>query len=124
MASNTFRKKNTQGVWAWLGNLSKPSTEKKIEDTSLPTRYIPYLIFLALLGLIYITNAHYAEKMVRQTSKLEAEVENLRADYTTIRAEFDTFTGKQTEIAKKAQMLGLEEGKGKIQKIIIPKGAY
>lgn len=124
MATNTFRKKDNPKKFRWFGNVSKPITEKSVTDATLPTKYIPYLIFLAILGLLYIANSHYAERMVRETSKLEAEVENLRSDYTTLRAEFDTFTGRQTEIAKKAKELGLEEGKGKVQKIIIPKGAY
>jgi cell division protein FtsL len=124
MATNTFRKKENPKRFRWLGSFSKPITEKSAAETTLPTKYIPYLLFLAMLGLLYITNSHYAEKMVRETSKLEAEVENLRSDYTTLRAEFDTFIGKQSEIAEKAKALGLEEGKGKVQKIIIPKGAY
>lgn len=90
----------------------------------VPTRYIPYLLFWAGLGILYISNAHYAERMVRDTARLEAEVENHRADYATLRAQFDAYTGKESEIAQKAKPLGLEEGKGKVQKLIIRKGAY
>ncbi|NJL15516.1 MAG: hypothetical protein HC913_22580 [Microscillaceae bacterium] len=122
---NRFRIENRPA-----GNLPKKkiSLDKEVESSPtapyVPTRYIPYLLFWAALGVLYISNAHYAERMVRETARLEAEVENHRADYATLRAQFDAYTGKESEIAEKAKPLGLEEGKGKVQKLIIRKGAY
>ena len=68
------------------------------------------IIFLSFLCLLYIGNRHYAEKKSRDIDQLETEVEDLRADYTTLKAEF-MFESKQSEVAKRAEELGLIENK-------------
>lgn len=73
-------------------------------------RFLPQILFLACLCLIYIGNRHYAEKKVRSINRLEIEVEDLRADYTTLKADF-MFESKQSEVAKRAKKLGLKESK-------------
>ncbi len=71
-------------------------------------RYIPHLIFLTLLGLAYIANNYYSERMINRITTLENEVENLRVDYTTTKYEFIQMS-KYMSIADKAERLGLRE---------------
>ncbi len=71
-------------------------------------RFLPQILFLAFLCLLYIGNRHYAEKKVRDINNLETEVEDLRADYTTLKADF-MYESKQSEVAKRAAGLGLRE---------------
>ncbi|MEQ9405073.1 MAG: FtsL-like putative cell division protein [Cyclobacteriaceae bacterium] len=73
-------------------------------------RFLPQILFLAFLCLLYIGNRHYTEKKVRSISTLEEQVEDLRADYTTLKAEF-MYESKQSEVAKRAAELGLKESK-------------
>ncbi|MEO9872102.1 FtsL-like putative cell division protein [Ekhidna sp.] len=73
-------------------------------------RFLPQILFLAFLCLLYIGNRHYAEKKVRDINNLETEVEDLRADYTTLKADF-MYESKQSEVAKRAATLGLKESK-------------
>jgi hypothetical protein len=124
MAENTFKKKKQSLKLFQYFNRAFNWNIEPIVENAVPTSYIPKMLFLAVLGIIYIANAHLGERMVRQTTKLENEVENIRADYTTHKADYDAFAGKKAEIAKRADSLGLEEGKGKIQKIIVKKGEY
>lgn len=84
----------------------------------LPVQYFIRVLFFFSLALIYIWNSHYAEKTIRNISRLEKEVEDLRADYTTMKAEF-MLSGKQSEIARRVKPLGLEESLVPPQKIII-----
>ncbi|MBC6409378.1 MAG: hypothetical protein GDA42_02820 [Ekhidna sp.] len=70
-------------------------------------RFLPQILFLSFLCLLYIGNRHYAEKKVRTINQLENEVEDLRADYTTLKADF-MYESKQSEVAKRAEMLGLK----------------
>ncbi|TAE18426.1 MAG: hypothetical protein EAZ95_04295 [Bacteroidetes bacterium] len=84
-------------------------------------RYLPQFLFLAFLAVLYIGNVHYGERMIRETSKMENEVENLRSDYASLKAKYDSYTGKQINIAESAKKLGLQESKGRIQKITIKK---
>ena len=80
-----------------------------------------HLFFLAVLAIIYIGNVHYGERMIRETTKMENEVENLRSDYASLKAKYDSYTGKQINIAESAKKLGLQESKGRIQKITVGK---
>ncbi|MEM9258657.1 MAG: FtsL-like putative cell division protein [Bacteroidota bacterium] len=73
-------------------------------------RFLPQILFLSFLCLLYIGNRHYAEKKIRSINQLETEVEDLRADYTTLKADF-MYESKQSEVAKRAAVLGLEESK-------------
>jgi hypothetical protein len=102
----------------WLNQKLSTPIETIIEHAFSP-KAIPYILFWAFLAIIYITNAQYAEKMVRQTNKLEAEVENLRANYITLKSAYDAFAGKQAEILRSADSLGLVENKERIFKIMI-----
>lgn len=81
--------------------------EKYFED-GFPVRHLPRVLFVFVLGLIYIGNTHYAERTTRAINKSQTEVEDLRADFTTQKAEL-MFSSKQSEVAKKVKAQGLEE---------------
>ncbi|HXA00827.1 MAG TPA: FtsL-like putative cell division protein [Cytophagaceae bacterium] len=96
--------------------------DKMFED-GLPVQYVPYVLYIAVVLIFYIGNTHYAERTVRQIDKTKTEVEDLRADYTTLKADL-MFASKQSEVAKKAASLGIEESSQPPYKIIIKKGEY
>jgi hypothetical protein len=100
----------------------KVRVDKMFED-GLPVQYVPYVLYVAVVLMFYIGNTHYAERTVRQIDKVKTEVEDLRADYTTLKAEL-MFASKQSEVAKKAASLGIEESSQPPYKIIIKEGEY
>ncbi len=73
-----------------------------------PIRYVPYFAFLTVLGLIYISNNYYSDKMMRKINALDKEVEILRIDYSTLKYEY-IYSSKQSEIAEKVKQYGLIE---------------
>jgi hypothetical protein len=79
-----------------------------IFNEGLPVQYVPKVLFFAFMMMLYIANAHYADKLVRKTSRLNSEVNDLRADFTTLKADL-MFKSKQSEVAKQVQSLGLME---------------
>lgn len=79
-----------------------------IFNEGLPVQYVPKVLFFAFMMMLYIANAHYADKLVRKTSKLNAEVNDLRADFTTLKADL-MFKSKQSEVAKQVESIGLQE---------------
>jgi hypothetical protein len=81
-----------------------------IFEQGLPVRYIPYILFLTGLGIVYIANRNYGEKTTVRLSRLKTEVDDLRTEYITQKAEYMT-ASKQSEVAKKVKQLGLEESK-------------
>ncbi len=91
--------------------------ENYFED-GFPVKYLPKIFFLMVLGLIYISNTHHAEKTVRRITVMQAEVEDLRADYTTLKADL-MFASKQSEVARKVQPLGLKESLKPPYKVVV-----
>ena len=89
-------------------------------ERGLPTRFVPYILYFTIIGLFYIGNSHYAERMVRRTEQLEREVDNLRANYTTMKASY-MYESKQSQVAKRAKKLGLEESATPPYKIVVAK---
>ena len=83
-------------------------------------RFMSQILFVSILCLLYIGNRHYAEKVVRNISQLEREVEDLRADYTTLKSDY-MFASKQAEISRRVERLGLRENKQPPQKILMLK---
>jgi hypothetical protein len=80
------------------------------------TRALPFILFLALLGMIYIANRNFAEKNIRDIDKIGKEVKELSWDYKTTKAEL-AFKSTLTEVAKRTDTLGIKESLQPPQKI-------
>ena len=72
------------------------------------TSALPFVLFLAFLGMIYIGNMHLAEKNIRDIDKMGKEVKELIWDYKTAKAEL-AYKSTLTEIAKRVDTLGIKE---------------
>ena len=125
---NTFRIKPVKsgGTSSGTGFFSGIEKRLKLEsyfEEGFPTQHLPKILFAMLLGLLYISNTHYAEKTVRKINASQAEVEDLRADYTTLKADL-MFASKQSEVARKVKTLGLKESLRPPYKIAVAKGEY
>lgn len=71
---------------------------------------IPFILVLTILAVFYIANHFHAEKVLRDTQKLEKELHELRAESIT-RASRLMYMSKQSQVSKliKDRDLGLEE---------------
>lgn len=83
--------------------------------------FVPFIAFVGFLAIVYIANRHYAENTVRQIDRLSREVKEMSWDYKSLSAELMK-ESTQTEIAKKAEPLGLEERTSPPRKILIRNG--
>jgi Bacteriodetes cell division protein (FtsL-like) len=70
-------------------------------------RNLPFLIFLAILAMFYIGNTYYSEKTFKNIEKIKNELKELRYQSITAKARM-LDVGKQTEIAKKVERLGIK----------------
>lgn len=92
----------------------------KVEDLSFKKvtgAYLPQILFLMGLGILYIGNGHYAENALRKINTEQKQVEDLRADYHTLKADY-MFDSKQSEVASKVKKSGLRESSEPPFKII------
>ncbi|MTI20227.1 hypothetical protein E1176_04270, partial [Fulvivirga sp. RKSG066] len=80
MAANSYKVQNESGKGSVFGKLERLVKIDVVFEHGLPVKYLPYILFIAVVGIFYIGNSHYAEKTVRKIDKLKKEVEDLRAD--------------------------------------------
>ncbi len=92
-------------------------------EEGFPVQYLPKILFVMVIGLLYISNTHYSEKTVRRIDRSQSDVEDLRADYTTLKSDL-MFASKQSEVARKVKSIGLKESLNPPTKIIVQEGEY
>lgn len=123
MAGNTYKIPAKTSKAGGSGSSFFTTIEKLVSmDDSLTqvihVRFLPQILFIVTLCIIYIGSRHYAEKKIRAINKLENQVEDLRADFTTLKADY-MYESKQSEVARKAKELGLAESDEPPFKIVI-----
>jgi Bacteriodetes cell division protein (FtsL-like) len=87
------------------------------------TDMLPFIIYVAFLGMIYIGNRHFAENNIRDIDKLNKEVKELSWDFKTLKADL-MLKSTRTEVAKHVDTLGLKEPVEPPKKIVITKDEF
>jgi hypothetical protein len=82
------------------------------------TKALPFVLYVALLGMVYIGNRHLAEKNIRDIDKLTKEVKELSWDYKSTKADL-AFKSTLTEVEKRADTLGIKTSMQPPQKITV-----
>jgi hypothetical protein len=80
---------------------------RKVLGTKKIYTNMPFVYFLAVLAMIYIANAHYAEKNMRQIQKLKKELKEARWRCMSMESEV-MHRGTRTAVAKSVEDIGLE----------------
>ena len=81
------------------------------------TGNLSYILYVALLAMIYIANTYYTEKKFKTIERTKTELKELRYEYITTKSVL-MFQGRQSEISKRAMILGLKEAKMPPYKIL------
>jgi hypothetical protein len=66
-----------------------------------------YILFLGFLGIIYIANAHFAEKKVRQIQKLQKEIKEHKWEYMSLKSNL-MYKSMQSQIDTTLESSGLD----------------
>ena len=106
---------------------SSSSAIRGLIDGTLLTRksftgQLPFVFFLALMAMLYISNRYHAERLRREISKTKQELSELRAQSIFISAELMKLS-RQTEVAEevKRQGLSIRESEVPPKKIVVSK---
>ncbi|MFD1469433.1 FtsL-like putative cell division protein [Hymenobacter caeli] len=108
-------------TWSLFSLLDRATSVDHLFREGLPVRYLPHLLFVMLLVLLYIGNTHYGNRMNRNIQRLKQETEDLRADYTTLKSDYME-ASKQSEVARKVAAFGLVESSSPPFRIQVPAG--
>jgi len=95
----------------------------RLLDGSFMTRenvvdLLPFLLFVSLIGIIYISNSYYSEKNIIRMNVISNELKELRSEYITTKSEL-MFKSKQSEVAKAVAETGLKESVVPPKKIVV-----
>lgn len=71
-------------------------------------RNIRFFLFLTALAVVYIYNAHYAEKTIKQINRTSRELKGLQYEYKTVKGEW-MMKNRQSELAATVGPMGLKE---------------
>ena len=110
-----------RSTWSLFSLLDRVTSMDGLFSEGLPVRFLPHLLFVMLLTLLYIGNTHYGNRMSRNIQKLKQETEDLRADYTTLKSDYME-ASKQSEVARKVAAIGLVESSSPPFRIAVPAG--
>lgn len=66
-----------------------------------------YLLYIGFLVLVYIANAHFAEKGVREIQRTETEIKQLKWEYITIKSE-TMYKSMQSQLEQSLDPTGLD----------------
>lgn len=68
--------------------------------------YLRFILFLSFIGIIYIWNAHNADKKIRERDKLKSEVKKLKAEYYMKKSDLSSNT-RYTNLIANLDSMGL-----------------
>jgi len=72
------------------------------------TRALPFILFLALLGMFYIANRNFAEKNIRDIDKIGKQVNELNWEYKSVKARL-AFKSTLSQVNKMVDTMGLRQ---------------
>lgn len=73
-------------------------------------RNMPFLLYVAFLGLLYIGYGYAAERTVRDIHRTESELKEQRSAYITVRSRLDQ-AEQQSRVAEGIANMGLRESR-------------
>ncbi len=84
------------------------------------TKQIPFLIFLAALGILLITNRNWTERTIRQIEVLQGRLDELRSESITLSAKLMD-ASRPSEVEKRVEQagIGLQEPVTPPRKLIV-----
>lgn len=112
MAKQTKNTNKAPGVKSFIGGTIL--TDDRI------TRQLPFILFLAFLGIMLITNRNWSERTIREIEVLQEELDELRSESITMSAKLMD-ASRPSEVVKKVEEaeIGLQEPVRPPQKLIV-----
>jgi hypothetical protein len=71
-------------------------------------QHIPFVLFMALIAILYIANGYYADDKIREVNKVSNEIKELRTEFISYKSDL-MFISKQSQVAAAVDTIGLKE---------------
>lgn len=103
---------------AKIGSSFRDFTSIGSISAQLIFKNFPFVLFLGFLIILYIANAHYAEKKVRQIQSLQKEIKDYRRQYNALEAEI-MYESKLSQIGENVKDMGLRKTARGLKKVVV-----
>jgi hypothetical protein len=111
MAEDSAEKVNEKPVRkVTVGALLKDLMSGSTITDKIILKNLGFILLLTLLGAVYIANRFHAEKLTRETTRLQREVKDLRSESLSVSADL-MYASKQSAVFRlvREKELNLEE---------------
>lgn len=105
--------------YAWIEKLSFVMSGAVFSRESV-IKLFPFILYVVLLLMIYITNVYIAEDMSREIARYTRLSEERYVEYIYIKSEITSVT-KQSNLAKMLRDTGIKESVDPFKKIVVEK---
>jgi len=85
----------------------KQPASKRVLSAKHVDNYLKFMLFLALIGMFYIWNSHYAERQMRELDELKKDVKSLKSKYIIKEAQLSAGT-RYSEVSGMADSLDMK----------------
>ena len=72
------------------------------------SKHLSFILLLTLLGVMYIANAHQAERKLRKIVQLKKEVEEAKSGYQEVKSDI-MFKCTESQLAKSLEEKGIKK---------------
>ena len=69
---------------------------------------LPFVMFLTLLGFLYITNSYYLEQTVRDMERIKNDINDQNNEFVITKTQV-SIKGQRNEVVNKVETSGLKE---------------
>ena len=90
-----------------FGRLVKDLISGSIVTDRLILRNLGYMALLTVLGALYIANRFHAERITRDTTRMQNELKDLRAESMSVSTDL-VYASKQSEVYRLVKERGLD----------------
>ena len=90
--------------------MNKNATQNKIRSTINYTwilKHFSFLMFLALLAIIYIANGHWADNTIRDINVTTKKVKDMKYEYKILKS-LEMYKSRESQVTQAAAALGLK----------------
>lgn len=85
-------------------------------------RQVNYILFLAIIALVYIANSYYTEGIARKIDIISRDLKELQFEYISSKSKL-MHESKQSELTRKLKQTGLKESVEPVKKIVTNKNS-
>jgi hypothetical protein len=87
----------------------KTKTQNKLASINYTwiVKHFSFLMFLAFLAIIYITNGHWADNTIRDINATQKQVKDMEYEYKNLKS-LEMYRTRESQVTQAAAALGLK----------------